>query len=183
MPPLKDLTGMRFGRLTVLKRVEGIHPGRPRWLCCCDCGNTIIAEPSNLKGGNTKSCGCLRIESNSERIKKVNEVQKGPMHHSFRHGMSRTKLNWVWQEMKQRCFNPNRKTYKHYGGRGITVCDEWRDDFMAFRDWAMANGYRDDLTIDRIDSNKGYSPDNCRWATMAEQNKNKRAPNGYKIKE
>jgi hypothetical protein len=85
--------------------------------------------------------------------------------------------------MMTRCYRKSYHAYKHYGGRGITVCDEWQKDFGAFHKWAIVTGYSDDLTIDRIDSNRGYSPDNCRWATMAEQNKNKRAPNGYKIKE
>lgn len=85
--------------------------------------------------------------------------------------------------MHTRCYNEHFAAYKYYGGRGITICDEWRENFQAFHDWAMANGYRDDLTIDRIDNDKGYSPDNCRWITMEEQNKNKRAENGYKVKE
>ena len=85
--------------------------------------------------------------------------------------------------MKNRCYYKGYHAYEHYGGRGITVCDDWLHNFQVFYDWAMANGYRDDLSIDRIDSNKGYSPQNCRWATMAEQNKNKRALNGLKIKE
>lgn len=139
------------------------------WLCRCECGKEIVVEAYNLKTGHTQSCGCLQREATSVANKT--------------HGKRNTRLYRIWICMKNRCYRKNHDAYKHYGGRGIKVCDEWLHSFKAFNDWAMANGYRDDLSIDRIDTNKGYSPDNCRWATMAEQNKNKRAKNGYKIKE
>ena len=97
--------------------------------------------------------------------------------------MTRTRLYRIWNCMHNRCYRKSYHAFNHYGGRGIEVCDEWLHDFQAFYDWAIANGYGDDLSIDRIDPNKNYSPDNCRWVTMAEQNKNKRAKNGFKIKE
>ena len=96
---------------------------------------------------------------------------------------SNTRLYGIWRGIKRRCLNPNYHHFKNYGGRGITVCDEWLESFKSFYDWAMSNGYQDDLSIDRIDNDKGYDPSNCRWVTMAEQNKNKRVANGYKVKE
>lgn len=183
MSRLIDLSGMHFGRLTVLRKVEGNRKGRPRWLCYCDCGNSITVDPSNLKKGATKSCGCLRAERNSERITKYNEIHKGEKAPNFRHGMKRTRLYRIWCGMKRRCYNLNDAAYKYYGGRGITVCNDWKKDFIPFYEWALANGYADNLTIDRINVNGDYSPINCRWVTMAEQNNNKRAKNGYRIKE
>ena len=165
---LIDLTGKKFGRLTVLRRAESINK-RTLWLCRCECGNKVVVEAYNLKTGHTQSCGCLQREATSEANKT--------------HGKTHSRLYRIWICMQNRCYRRSYHAYKHYGGRGITVCDEWLHNFQTFYDWAMTNGYRDDLSIDRIDTNKGYSPDNCRWTTMAEQNKNKRAKNGYKIKE
>ena len=170
MASLIDLTGMRFGRLVVIAKAEpnkSYHGAM--WECLCDCGNRTIVNARNLKSGNTSSCGCY---GNEKRLKSIKI-----------HGKSGTRLHRIWKAMHTRCYNPNFFAYKYYGGRGITICRGWQNDFQAFYDWAMANGYRDDLSIDRIDTNKGYSPDNCRWTTMAEQNKNKRAKNGYKIME
>ena len=163
---LIDLAGKQFGRLKVIERAETVNK-RTKWLCECDCGNEIIAEAYNLKSGHTQSCGCLQSEAASCANKT--------------HGMTRTRLYRIWNCMHNRCYRKSYHAFKHYGGRGIVVCDEWLHDFQAFYDWAIANGYKDDLSIDRIDPNKNYSPDNCRWATMAEQNKNKRAENGFKI--
>lgn len=165
---LIDLTGRRFGRLTVLQRAETIKK-RTMWLCRCDCGNEVAVEANNLKIGHTQSCGCLQKEATS----KANTT----------HGMRASRLYRIWKCMHNRCYRKCYHGYKHYGGRGITICDEWVHDFRAFRDWALANGYNDYLSIDRIDNDKGYSPDNCRWVTMELQNKNKRAKNGYKIEE
>lgn len=165
---LMDLIGQRYGRLTVLQRAETINK-RTRWLCRCDCGQEVTVEAYNLKTGHTQSCGCLQKEAASLA--------------STTHGMRHTRLYRIWVCMRNRCYQKSYHAYKHYGGRGISVCDTWLHDFQAFHDWAIENGYNDNLSIDRIDNNKGYAPDNCRWATQEEQNKNKRAANGFKIKE
>lgn len=164
---LIDLTGRRFGRLTVLRRVPPKNK-RTLWLCVCDCGGTTITDSYNLRAGHTMSCGCVQ----RERTSKANKT----------HGEShRTRLYTIWNSMKNRCYQKSYHAYKHYGGRGIHVCSEWLNSYTAFRDWSLTHGYADDLTIDRIDIDGDYCPENCRWATMAEQNQNKRAPNGYKI--
>ena len=162
---LKDLTGARYGRLTVLERKGSNKHGRPLWLCKCDCTNTILLSTPRLQSGNTKSCGCFRQEAIGQR--------------NTTHGLKGIRLYEVWKNMKKRCCNPNMKIYKYYGGRGIKVCDEWRNSFQAFYDWAMANGYnpsapRGETTIDRIDVNGDYCPKNCRWVSIAEQQRNKR---------
>lgn len=154
-----DLRGQRFGRLTVLEFVPNDKP-KTCWKCQCDCGNTIIAQLSNLKNGHTKSCGCLNKETTKEMFTK--------------HSLRNTRLYGIWNQMKNRCYNKNTRSYKNYGGRGITVCDEWRNDFKAFYDWAMTNGYTDELSIDRIDVNGNYEPNNCRWVDMKTQCRNKR---------
>lgn len=159
-----DLTGQRFGRLTVVQRVEDyISPKGERktvWLCCCDCGNTVPSMGCFLVSGKMKSCGCLR----NERIKAQATV----------HGRCKTRLYRIWCGMKARCCNSKNSAYQRYGGRGITICDEWRNDFMTFHRWAMANGYQEGLSIDRINNDEGYNPENCQWATITQQNRNKR---------
>ena len=161
MGVIKDLTGQKFGRLTVVK--QNGHKGKKvAWLCRCDCGNYTTVTGSELKTGGTKSCGCI----NKERMH-GNKIR-------LTHGGTKTRLYGIWNSMKQRTENPKTISYEYYGGRGITVCDEWRDSFEAFRDWAQESGYRDDLTIDRINVDGNYDPGNCRWATRKEQMHNTR---------
>ena len=162
----EDLTGMRFGRLVALR-----YLGQSKWLCKCDCGSESITLSSRLKNGNTKSCGCLAKERRAEGARRA----------LITHGKRRSRLYCVYASMKDRCYNPNNKAYSYYGGRGIKVCDEWLNDFGAFYDWAMKNGYDPNAphgkcTIDRIDNEDNYRPENCRWADMATQNANKRKP-------
>ncbi len=161
MTRLIDLTGQRFGRLCVQERQGSDAWKSALWCCKCDCGNECIVSSHNLRTGHTQSCGCLQ----RERAAKANTT----------HGHRHTRLYGIWNSMVARCHRKNTKAYPDYGGRGITVCDEWKRDFQAFYDWAMANGYNDTLSIDRKDNDKGYSPDNCRWATTEIQANNKRS--------
>lgn len=208
----KDLTGKRFGHLLVICRsTENIH-NRAAWVCKCDCGNVVTVESTNLITGNTKSCGCSRIDDISGQKygmltieKYVGKNKSGnsmwkckcdcgnvrifpkPYFRNSKilncgcningksmHGMTGTRLYIIWRGMKERCFNPNCNTYKDYGARGISICQEWIDDFMNFYNWSMANGYSDDLTIDRINNGGDYKPSNCRWTTKLTQANNKR---------
>lgn len=156
-----DKTGMRFGRLVVLGRSNAAYP--PVWRCRCDCGNEVMVIGNSLGVRGTKSCGCL---------KKDNARARAAEH--ITHGQTKTRLYRIWFNMKCRCHKETAPDFHRYGGRGITVCDEWRNGFQPFYDWAMANGYRDDLSIDRIDSNGNYCPENCRWEDSKTQNNNTR---------
>lgn len=162
MPKLIDLSGQRFGRLTVIERAgTATNRGKqPLWLCECDCGNTTIVGGCSLKSGNTKSCGCLRVDT----VKATHTT----------HGGSKTRLFRCWNNAKTRCYCPSSKDYKEYGARGIRMCDEWLQDFGTFQNWALGNGYSDSLTLDRINPDGNYCPENCRWVDIETQANNKR---------
>lgn len=165
-----NLTGQRFGRLTVLGRAENGRHKEIRYNCVCDCGTQRIVFRNSLISGSTQSCGCLQktyVKKLCESRRKYNKPTRGD------------RLYRVWKGMRERCGNPNHIAYKYYGGRGITICDEWMHDYAAFRDWAMANGYDPSApygkcTLDRIDVNGNYEPSNCRWVSITVQNNNKR---------
>ena len=159
--PVTDLTGQRFGRLVVVGRADPPvnKRGNARWHCHCDCGRECDVIGSCLRCGHTASCGCLR----KERALAANTT----------HGQTGSRLYRIWYNMRTRCENPHGTHYDNYGGRGISVCEEWHD-FANFMQWAERTGYRENLTLDRIDANEGYNPVNCRWVTMREQNRNRR---------
>lgn len=167
-----NLVGEKFNQLTVIKldidKTE--EKQRSYWICNCDCGNIKSVRGDSLIDGSVKSCGCLKREQD--------KINLGTSTHML-HG---TRPYNIWIRMKDRCYNTNAEKYKVYGGRGIIVCDEWRNDFINFYNWAINNGYSDKLSIDRIDVNGNYEPSNCRWATSIEQGRNKQNTLYYTIK-
>ena len=159
-----DITGKRFGRLVVLSRAENDRHDIAQWLCRCDCGVEKVVRGASLRSGVILSCGCLCRER-----------------HRHTHDESKTRLFRILQYVKGRCYNQNNSAYQYYGGRGISVCQEWRESFVTFRDWALANGYSDDLTLDRIDADGNYEPSNCRWVDRKTQMRNQRDSLKYTI--
>lgn len=170
----RSLCGERFGRLTVLWQTDdyispqGIHAAK--WYCKCDCGNYCSVAGRELKNGDTKSCGCLKRGKNP----KISEAKKT-------HGMSKTRIYYIWRSMKTRCNNPNDTAYHNYGARGIRVCDKWNNSFEEFHSWAINNGYDKLYTLERIDVNDNYYPENCKWVTMKEQQNNRRNNATYTV--
>jgi len=156
---VRDITGQKFNRLTAIRRVGYNQSHESMWECKCDCGNGVTVRLKSLVKGRTKSCGCYQREEVSDRMKT--------------HGLSDCRLHEIWTHMRRRCREPNHHAYDQYGARGIKVCEEWNINFQSFYDWAMTNGYSDDLTLDRKDNDGNYEPGNCRWATMIEQQNNK----------
>lgn len=163
----KDITGRRFERLVALEYVGKGSSNASLWRCKCDCGKESIVRESNLQSGKTKSCGCY----DRDRTKDANT----------KHGLYGTRLYRIFKGMKYRCYNSNADEYPHYGGKGVIVCEEWRKDVSKFYEWAVLHGYRENLTIDRIDPNGNYEPSNCQWVTLEENTRNVRKENFVKI--
>lgn len=161
-----NLTGRDFGRLTVLGLSAKKVGRKSYWVCQCSCGNKKIVRSDLLIGGKVRSCGCLKKEQDNINLDRTT-------HGQTTQGYSR--LWGIWEGMKKRCSNPKDTNYMKYGARGIKVCKEWQHSFEAFQSWSITHGYKDDLTIERLDVNKGYNPDNCAWILGKNQANNRRS--------
>lgn len=164
MPKRIDISGQKFGKLKAIEYSHTNEGKKAVWKCLCDCGATHYATAKDLRTGNTASCGCAKVER-ATMLK-------------YKDGRCKERLYGVWNTMMKRCYCTTSRNYKHYGERGITVCDEWHD-YATFKEWAYSNGYNDsaprgECTIDRIDNNGNYEPSNCRWVSMVVQRENKR---------
>lgn len=171
MSKLVDRTGERYGRLVVLERAPDFICSSGRklvmWKCKCDCGNITNVSANSLRGNLTMSCGCWNY------IQQKNCDIKHHIHKDKSKNAQYGKLYNIYQSMKKRCYNKKNHNYIHYGARGIGMCDKWKNSYIEFKKWALSNGYSEELSIDRIDVNKGYCPENCRWATNKQQQNNK----------
>ena len=165
---IKNIAGKRFGKLVALYPTNERNAGNIVWLCQCDCGKFFKTTCTSLITGRTLSCGCMRKQKASENAKAGNNRRT--------HGMSKSKIYYVWMQMKNRCHNPESAAFKNYGGRGITVCEEWKNSFQAFYDYVsqLPHFNEEGYSLDRINNDGNYEPNNVRWATRAEQNNNKR---------
>lgn len=174
MPPSVDLSGKKFERLTAVGRI-GSKCGHALWICRCECGKTTEAMSCDLKSGKVKSCGCLNDEARRKNSKKGVEARRRQL---LKHGCSGDRLYSIWKSMRERCNTSTSGDYPEYGGRGISVCEEW-GEYPPFRDWAMKNGYDENApfgkcTLDRIDVNGNYEPSNCRFVDLKVQANNRR---------
>lgn len=164
-----DLEGQRFGRLIAVTSTKKNKHGQTMWLCRCDCGNLAQIRIDHLRKNLIKSCGCLKKELTIKRNFKHGDT--------LREKKKAARLYRIWAGIKTRCLNPSVPIFKYYGGRGIKVCAEWKNNYAAFKKWALANGYSGDLTIDRINNNGNYKPSNCQWITRAENARKMRIEN------